>query len=712
MAHLKNFYLQHIPGVDNAFGFGDTEQTYEERQKMSDYTKAKGLAWAIGLDGSWRIYEWWENRCVIDRPKHQDKVVHTYLETIPGIEQDGEVFRIKEGFGLTLDIVKDMIHQKFFSDALEEKPYLELYEHQKEFLIKSTWQVWKEFLLFAKCRAGKTAMVLTLIVTKKYKTTLIVSRQKSPMQSWKEDSDKFSNFDNLVFIDINDKDYLQQIDYWYKTDKQIILWACVQSRRILDLPVDVDLLVYDEAHIGYDSAQWRKLREVTDCPVLYATGTAYKMVWDFADSNRYIYDYFREQLDKKRGLNDRPSMDIILPKYACDQYQAIFGNDPDAMKNLFNVDDEGNFMEPALVQEHVTSTYGNQRHLRPGNRLLKDSTHLYITLPSVSACDAFAEYMKGTRFAPLVAHGDAKVNSNDINKHIEENPNGSCIITRCANVLGVTAKGVDTIINCAEGSSIEFWTQFAFRGGSGDHNWKVIDFCPQRCLESLRQTYVAACDTSPEVAEYDYTDYVSITEWDEGFSTLSTEQINEILAADVGNAIRLVSGLATTMNFDNLRDLDFNLNIQPVGSNVAKSITLNDNNANGKTNKKRVNELTKSEKDEIFQKIATIQAILERVPLVLFHAINSEESMNNIDSVISSSHYQPVTMDEENILQMALEHNVINRESLSKRINSAYVDVQHAMNNDERETLFKLSQSTQVHQDIPLELLDQMLTAV
>ena len=85
--------------------------------------------------------------------------------------------------------------------------------------------------------------------------------------------------------------------------------------------------------------------------------------------------------------------------------------------------------------------------------------------------------------------------------------------------------------------------------------------------------------------------------------------------------------------------------------------------------------------------------------------------MNSIDSVISSSHYQPVTMDEENILQMALEHNVINRESLSKRINSAYIDVQHAMNNDKRETLFKLSQSTQPQQDIPLELLDQMLAA-
>tara|TARA_R100000482_G_C5128369_1_gene150182 strand:- start:1351 stop:2568 length:1218 start_codon:yes stop_codon:yes gene_type:complete len=405
-------------------------------------------------------------------------------------------------------------------------------------------------------------------------------------------------------------------------------------------------------------------------------------------------------------------MEVILAKYESAQYQAVFGDDPDAMKNLFNVDDEGNFIEPALVQEFVSSKFVGDRHVRSHNRLLKDSTHLYITLPSKKACESFAEYMKGTRFAPLVAHGDAKVDGDIINKHIKENPNGSCILTRCANVRGVTAEDVDTIINCAEGSSIEFWTQFAFRGGSGNHDWKVIDFCPQRCLESLRQTFVAACDTSPEVAEYDFTDYIAITEWNEGFSTLSAEQVNEILAADVGNAIRLVSGLVTTMNFDNLRDLDFNLNIQPVGSNLAKSITLNDNNANGKTNKKRVNELTKSEKDEIFQKITTIQAILERVPLVLFHAINSDEVMNNIDSVISSAHYQPVTRDDENILQMALEHNVINRESLSKRINSAYVDVQHAMNNDERETLFKLSQSTQVHQDIPLELLDQMLAAV
>lgn len=703
----KNFYMQVIPGVDNAFGFGDTDQSYEERQKMSDYSKAKGFAWAAGMN-QWEDMGWWENRTVVNREKHQDKVVHQFIESIPGVVKKDEVFRIKKGYGLTLDIIKDMIHRKFFSDAPENKITLKLRKHQKEFVAKAQAD-YLEFLLFAKCRAGKSVMTLSHIIDKKYKATLVVSRYTSPMQSWKNDSKNFSDFDNLVFIDINDKDYIQQIDYWYNTDKQIILWACVQSRKILNLPIDIDLLVYDEAHVGYNSSQWNKLREVVTCPVMYVTGTAYKLVWDFADSQRYIYSYYEEQLDKMQGLNNRPSMRVILAKYESSQYQSIFGNDPDAMKNLFQVDDEGNFVEPALVQEFVSSKFAIQRTLRPQNRLLKDATHLYITLPSVAACHAFAKYMEGTRFAPLVVTGETNKDADDINKHIEENPNGSCILTRTANVLGVTAEKVDTIINCAEGSSTEFWTQFAFRGGSGDHDWQVIDFCPQRCLESLRQTFVAACDTSAQVAEYDFTDYVAITEWNEGFSILNAEQVNEILAADVGNAIRLVSGLAKNLNFNKLRDLDFNLNLKSVGSDLAKKIVVNDNGSNGKTNKVRVDELSKSEKDELYQQIETVQAILERIPLVLYHAINAGDAMNNIDLVIESPHYKPVTLDDENILRMCLKEGVVDRKSLSSRISSAYVDIQHAMNNDKRKTLAKLSESTQSQQDIPLELLDQML---
>ena len=698
-----NIYMDTYEGVDNAFNLGMTQGKYEDRHKNSDYGKQHQAL--VVFDSERQQFGWWVDTELVDH------TIHAWLEKQPYLERIGrETFRFPKNCGLTLDIVKDMIHQKFFAKTATVKEVLELRKHQAAFVAKAQAD-YLEFLLFAKCRSGKSVMTLSHIVDRGFKVTLVVSRYTSPMQSWKDDSNGFSNFDNLVFIDISDKDYIEQIDYWYNTDKQLILWACVQSRKTLDLPVDIDLLVYDEAHVGYNSKQWNKLREATNCPVLYVTGTAYKMVWDFADPQRYIYSYYEEQLDKKRGLNNRPSMKVILAKYESSQYQAIFGDDPDAMKNLFNVDDERNFIHPELVQDFVTNSFATQRTLRPQNRLLKDATHLYITLPSVAACHAFAKHMQGTRFAPFVVTGETGKDSNDIKKHIEENPNGSCIITRTANVLGVTAKKVDTIINCAEGSSVEFWTQFAFRGGSSDHDWQVIDFCPQRCLESLRQTYVAACDTSPEVAEYDFTDYVSITEWSDGFTELTSDQVNEILAADVGNAIRLVSGLVTSMNFDNLRDMDFNLDIKPTGSNLAKSVTLNDNNANGKTNKKRTNELTKSEKDEIYQKIEVIQAILERIPLVLFYAVDSQEVMNNIDSVISSNHYQPVTMDDEHVLQMALDRDVINRESLSKRISSAYVDVQHAIINDKRGTLVELSRSTKEQQPIPVELFQELLAA-
>jgi len=696
-----NLYMDTYEGVTNAFNFGMTGGSYGDRHKGRDYGKANQV-FAVFDSKSYR-FGWWENSDLLDY------AIHAWLKKQPYIKAIGkETFQFPKNCGLTLEIVKDMIEEEFFATTPEKKDILELAKHQLEFVTKArTPYEW--FLLFAKCRAGKSVMTLSHIVDKNIKCSLVVSRYTSPMQSWKADSANFSNFSNLVFIDINDKDYIQQIDYWYNTDKQLILWACVQSKRTLNLPVDVDLLVYDEAHVGYNSKQWTKLCDATKCPVIFVTGTAYKMVWDFNDAQRYIYSYFEEQLDKMKGLNNRPSMKVILAKYQSSQYQSIFGDDPDAMKNLFNVDDEGNFIHPELVQEFVSSKFIGDRNTYSHNRLFKDATHLYIALPSIKACDAFAKYMKSTRFAPLVAHGDAKVNSDIINKHIKENRPGSCIITVGANVRGVTANEVDTIVNCAEGSSIEFWTQFAFRGGSSDYDWQVIDFCPQRCLESLRQTFVAACDTSPEVAKYELTDFVAITEWDNGFTELSADQVNEILAADVGNAIRLVSSLVSTLDYGKLRDLDFNLDLEPSGTNVVKRSQLNDNGANGKSNWVYEQQMTRSEKDEIYVKIDTVQSILERIPLVLYHAIESGELMNSIDSVLNSPHYKHVTLDDENIIEKALDQDILNRERSSRRISTIYTDIQHAIKKDDVMALVELSKSAQSHKLIPVELFESML---
>ena len=222
-----------------------------------------------------------------------DYMIKPFVLKIAGIRQVGtEAYECIEGYPITPEIVKDMVEKEFFATTPEKKDTLILAKHQKEFVAKAQAD-YLEFLLFAKCRAGKSVMTLSHIVDKGHKVTLIVSRYTSPMQSWKDDSKNFSNFINLVFINLKDKDYRERIDYWYNTDKQLILWSTVQGQRqTLNLPIDIDLLVYDEADIGYNTSQWNKLREVTNCPVLYVTGTAYKMVWDFADSQRYIYSYF------------------------------------------------------------------------------------------------------------------------------------------------------------------------------------------------------------------------------------------------------------------------------------------------------------------------------------------------------------------------------------------------------------------------------------
>ena len=156
--------------------------------------------------------------------------------------------------------------------------------------------------------------------------------------------------------------------------------------------------------------------------------------------------------------------------------------------------------------------------------------------------------------------------------------------------------------------------------------------------------------------------------------------------------------------------MDIDLNLDPSGDRKAKTIVLNDNDANGKTNKKRVNELNKSDKDDIYQKIDTIQAILERFPLVMFHIVRSGQSINNLDSVLDSEHYVPVTFDSDRIIDEALDRGIIDRKSLSYRISQAGVDVQHAVNKDDVNALYELSRSPHSQDGIPLDVFDDLLS--
>ncbi len=574
---LVNIYFDTAKGATvPSFNVGETHFAWEHRHRGSDYGKAKQIA--AQFDSKYIRCRWWENVSTRnDRDDHHDDIIHDWLIKQPGIKKIGrETFEYDQS-RYNLDIIGEMIHEQFF--AGKEKVYEEFKPrpYQQKFLSKIAWCTSKEFLLFAKCRAGKSAMVLKHIVDTDYKVSLVCSRQKSPEGSWKDDSNKY--FPSVKYVSLKKPGWETHLEYWRQRDVNVVLWGTVQTcLKRLDKIKNVDFVAFDEAHIGGTADQFVKLREELDTRICYISGTAHKLCWMFPDDNqKFVYTYFDEQLDVQNGVFQRPKMNVAFAKYQTSAYQEIFGNDPDAMKNIFTM--KGNeFLYEGLVREFIHNYFGPQRGIRIGDRLLNGKYHM-MALPSVKACHAFQKLVD-CYYPALVVTSDAKKDQDDINLFLEEHSK-ALIITQSANVLGVTAKKIDTVINCRGGESIEFWTQFAFRGGSGEHDWWVIDFDAQRCLRALHTAFQLACDSNPSLSQFSVVDFTNIHEWNDGFQELSKEAFEDALAADVESSISTVTSIVESLDLSGLSD--FNFNLKSALTTVLKETQLNDNGANNQS---------------------------------------------------------------------------------------------------------------------------------
>lgn len=559
-----------------SFNVGETHFAWEHRHRGSDYGKAKQIA--AQFASNYVRCRWWENVSTRDdRDDHHDDIIHDWLETLPGIKKIGRETFQYDPSRYNLDIIGEMIHEHFFSG--KEKVYEEFKPrpYQQKFLKKIAWCTSNEFLLFAKCRAGKSAMVLKHIVDTNYKVSLVCSRQKSPEGSWKADSNQF--FPSVKYVSLKDPGWETFLEYWSQRDVNVVLWGTVQTcLKRLDKIKNVDFVAFDEAHIGGTADQFVKLREELDTRICYISGTAHKLCWMFPEDNqKFVYTYFDEQQDVQRGVFKRPKMNVAVAKYHTAAYQEIFGNDPDAMKNIFTMKGK-EFLHEGLVREFVHNYFGPQRNIRIGDRLLKGTYHM-MALPSVKACHAFQKLVE-CYYPALVVTSDAKKDQEDINLFLDEHPK-ALIITQSANVLGVTAEKIDTVINCRGGESIEFWTQLAFRGGSGDHDWWVVDFDAQRCLRALHTAFQLACDSNPSLSEFSVVDFTNIHEWNDGFQELNKEAFEDALAADVEGSISTVTSIVESLDLSDLRD--FNLRQKSALTTVMKEAQLNDNGANNQS---------------------------------------------------------------------------------------------------------------------------------
>lgn len=687
------------------FAWGQTERTYSERHKDTDWNKLRTYLRARGEDII--LLEWYEN---VDITDHK---IHSFLRKQPHIDQlkRGEWASYNQEV-YTLDEIKYLVEKKFLIEQTKES--LTLRNHQQKFVEKykkaklSCSDSFIEFLLGAKPRSGKSPAVLTVINEFNYKLTLIVARYRSPKQSFNEDISKFDNFSNMIYVDLSDKDYLNQIDRWMNTDKNIVVFGCIQSlKRIVNIDHDINFVVYDEAHEGYKSPQWMKLYDHVNCDIVYASGTPFDLVEDFNKDLQFNYSYYEEQLDKKKGLNNAPSMTVIRRVFDGKEKETYFQGISDSIKNIFNVKD-GEFINPTLVQSFVSSEFGNQKTLLPQQKLFKDTTHIFCCLPSVNACHAIVKYFKGTRFAPLVVTGETSENSDTINKHIDENPNGTIILTVSANVLGVTLKNIDTIVNLRPGESLKYWLQLAFRGGSSDKDWRVIDYDPERCLTLGMESWMLASDACPEVAQYEYADFVNLFDWCSGFSELNQDKVNDILASNMVGDNSFTSRVP--FNPSNIKDVDFELEQKPSKEVIKKKVQVSSNSTNGETNKKKVNDSSNHDNSNDIRKLNTIKSIIERMPLVLFYMIRSGETVSNIDSILQSDTYSFGTNDTENILKDALNCDIINRKSLNLRIQKDSIYIKSNIKKDECSTLEMFSHSIEKQKSMPVKLIDDLFS--
>ena len=699
-----NIYL--IASEDQkVFGVGQTQRSFDERHKDGDWAKFHNYLKARGEE--LKLIRWWSNVDVVDHD------IHAWLKKQPNIRKFAEWFSHKT----TLDIVEKMIEDHFFATYQDQRVELQLKPYQQEFVDKAHSD-YDEFLLAAKCRAGKSVMVLSHICDKNHKVSLVVSRFTSPSQSWLDDTKTFDKFSDLVTVDLKDKDWLDQLQFWLNTNKQIILWSTVQGIvRKLDRLIDttnIDLLVFDEAHVGDKAKQFGNLREtLSDTPCLKVSGTAYDQLWDTTEENRFVYDYWQEQIDVQKGIIDRPSMSVVLAKYQSDRYSDVYDDAPDAMKNLFLVKDN-QFVDEFLVKEFVAKYFGTNREIKPKDRLLHDSKHIYMSLPSIAACHLLKDILDPI-IPTKVLTSDTKADAADINKFVEEHKdNRSLCLTFTANVLGVTQSSWDTIIHAREGKSIQSWTQFSFRAGSGDHNWKVIDFVPNRALESLRDDFCLANDMNPTLSEYEFDDFVPIFEWDNGFERLTSEQINNIIAAEIDTIASLktlMSGGVTFRDLDAVLNFDFGEHRQ-FDEKKNKQVVVNDEANNGRSAKRRVDERKNSEKtrDEIEWRRDKIKAILSYTPQVILEEHMLGNSIGTINDLLQSEFYPHLTGDYDNLLPTLIGEGLVPTAPLTSRVRMTRNAIENALSSSDFLSVhYDLQKSAGSHKGIPVELLDEMI---
>ena len=622
-----------------------------------------------------------------------DKQFHTFLRSRGYSRTDGAG---TEWFLITVPEAETLVHEFAalcdgvatpIRQALASRPY-QLAFVQK--FLKATG----DFCLFAKCRSGKSVMTLLAATEAEYNSLLVVSYRTSAGNSWLQDAKTYTVFHEWDVVNLSDNDWVQQVAASQLANRKQLLFSTVQrqnakfghSKELAKLyPQGVDLLALDECHIGGESDEFDRLKKAFSYKrLLEISGTAYKTIWKYPRENVFVWGYVEEQRAKAEGAEWAqvlPRMQLVFANYNSGELNRVYGNDPDALKNVFSV--EGNkWKDAASVQAFLRKFFAHGT-VHKNHQMLRDSLHIVMTLPGVDECYLFAESLKefGSQFAPLVITGDSGNSQAEILEHVRTNSNTICL-TRWANVVGVTVPEWDTVIHGCEYQSAEFWVQFAFRGGSTRRDsWKVIDFAPERAVESIVEMAAVTATVSDEEEAASvlrtFVDFADVFEFAEGYRELNYEGILQFGDVATASAKAITNAaVSSTRVGENAQALAWAFeDLEKILNKEQLREVLNESGTNGAGNARNAAAQREAdpEKKLIRETLARIKGAVERIDDVVVHGLLRDQHLSTLPKLLSYDRFERVTGCHPDMFQDAIDLGWINERVVSNSVSQVHM---------------------------------------
>ena len=719
---VYHYILQNL--ATGNFFYGQTKDTRkDDRHKDGDYTK---------LFSDWDLLGQEHHTTWFEIPKegtHLDKLLHPKIDLLPIVKYNPkrgskECFALINGVkdrDILLKEIEDLVWKQF--KGKKERIQLNLRYPQRIFRDKvnrAFSQGFKSMLLCALMRTGKVVMCNQAIVDHKFKVSLAISRIKSPEQSWQEDTENFDAFANIEYIRMGNNKWKEEMEESLLKGRQVLLFTTAQyliNKLHLFYDIDVNLLIFDEVHVGGKAEEISNIRRYFDQSyVIDVSGTAFDYIEQYGDINRFVWTYYNNAKHCIENNLPYSKINLCVAKYD-NEFKQYHPDAPDSITNLFDLNDAKNdFRYPTLVMTFINEhlIVGKNPKLLASQYTLCNSKHIYCALPSIKACDLICDYIKKSDciYEPMSCHGKSNKGFEQINAHLKRYSHTICF-TVSANVLGVTAPW-DTVMFLSTGESVSQFLQMALRASSDpEKDALVIDFAAERGLKIMRDynllTYSSSISGGQLLSDFSYLDCFNTLGYNTGSEPFDITEIETMMALDIEN----VSKICTYVPINNtkLSQFDFgDVDYQKSGHRPYEYYEVNSNGTDQSKAKQVSKNATKNQiENELKKKRETILSFLSRFSKVVLMEQLDDHRVENIDALLSSEYFQETVDVHPNVIRDIVDQGILNKNIMNSRISDVNSCVAKNLKTNLIEALSSVSNFDGVHRPIPEECFYAMM---